>query len=83
MPSPQNLDLLNSIMFCEAPSTLQNRFEYNVDTTVLYAGYAIKGAAASDEVWTIQKFTYTSQMVTLKQTAVRVAWDNRASATYE
>lgn len=81
MPQPRTQDIINSKTINEAPSTLVNRFEYNGDSTVLYAGYAPRGSATSDDVWTIFKYTYSSQLVTLKQTAFD-SWDNRATASY-
>ena len=75
-------DLVNSRTITEGPSSLQNRYEYNSDGTVLYAGYAPKGAAQDEDVWTIHKFTYSTQLVTVKQTAFDT-WSNRASALYE
>jgi len=77
----RNLDILNSYTITEGPSSLQNRFEYNADGTVLYAGYAPRGAAASENVWVIFKYSYTSQQVVLKQTAYDT-WDDRGTATY-
>lgn len=82
MPIPRQNDLVNSLTTTEAPSSLQNRFEYNGDGTVLYAGYAPRSVSSSDEAWTIFKYTYNvSQQVTLKQTAFS-NWDNRALAEY-
>lgn len=65
----------------EIPSDLQQRFEYNGDGTVLYAGYAPRGLASSAAGWMIHKFTYTTQMVTLRQTAF-TSWDGRAAGSY-
>lgn len=81
MPVPRPIDLVNSTTITEGPSSLQNRYEYNVDQTVLYAGYAPWGTEQTDDVWTIFKYTYTSQQVTLKQTAFG-AWSDRANLTY-
>ncbi len=75
-------DVFMTYMITEGPSTLQNRFEYNADSTVLYAGYAVKGETQSNSMWTIHKFTYVNQQVTLKQTAVG-SWSERANLTYE
>jgi len=67
----------------EIPSDLQQRFAYNADLTILYAGYGAKGLAASSTGWLLHKFTYdANQQVTLRQSAFD-SWDNRASATYE
>lgn len=77
----KSIDLLNSSMITEAPSPLQNRFEYSAGN-VIYAGYAIKGADSSDTVWTIFKYTYDTGNLVLKQTALQVSWDNRADESY-
>lgn len=74
-------ELVNSFSINEVPSSLQNRYEYNADGTVLYAGSAPRGMASSSDGWTIFKYTYVSQQVTLKQTAFD-SWDARAVATY-
>lgn len=56
--------------------------------TTIYNAYALQGSATSAAVWTIYKtvFTYdgTTNNITAidKTTAVDVAWDNRAAATY-
>lgn len=65
----------------EIPSNLQNRFEYNGDGTVLYAGYGARGLATSVTGWLIRKYTYSGGNVTVVQTAYD-SWDNRVSATY-
>ena len=63
----------------EIPSNLQARYAYNADSTVLYAGYAVRGLASSDTGWLLQKFTYDSMKVTLRQIAY-ASWDLRADA---
>lgn len=82
MPNPRTSDLLNSYTITEAPSSLQTRTDYNADGTISYIGSAIRGAAASDRIWTLFQYTYNaSQAQTLKQTAFD-SWDNRATAEY-
>lgn len=67
----------------EIPSDLQQRFAYNADLTVLYAGYNAKGKASSDTDWLLHKFTYDgNKQVTLRQSSYD-SWDNRATASYE
>lgn len=85
---PSNLEqevfdkLIGAYRHVEVPSNLQARYTYNADNTVLYAGYAVRGLAASATGWLLQKFTYNaSKRVTLRQIAYN-SWDNRASATY-
>jgi hypothetical protein len=84
MPAtPSAQDILNSITTTEAPSSLQRRTEYNAENLPLYIGFAPYGFASSANVWTIFKLTYSAEnLETLKQTALRVAWDDRASVGY-
>lgn len=79
--SPRSIDLVNSITTTDAPSTLQNRYEYDGSGLVIYAGYAPRGMATSEDGWTIFKYTYSNSQVTLKQTTLD-AWDARAAASY-
>jgi len=65
--------------YIEIPSNLQARYAYNADGTVLYAGYAVRGLASSATGWLLQKFTYDSMKVTLRQIAYS-SWDLRADA---
>lgn len=64
----------------EIPSNLQMRVEYTSGQP-LYTGYAPKGVASSTGGWLLQKFTYSSGQVTLRQIAYD-SWDNRATASY-
>jgi hypothetical protein len=79
---PPRPELVNVTAIIEIPNSLQNRFEYNGDGTVLYAGYAQRGVSAANLDWIIHKYTYSGGNVTLKQTAVDVAWNDRASGSY-
>lgn len=81
MTIPRSVDLVNSQTTTDAPSSLQIRNEYNPDQTTLYMGFAQRGTLTSENTWTIFKYTYTAQQMTLKQTAFD-SWDNRAIATY-
>ena len=82
-PTPSAQDILNSTTITEAPSPLQRRTEYNAAFLPLYIGYAPYGFASSANVWTIFKFTYTAEnLESLKQTALRVAWDERTTVGY-
>lgn len=65
----------------EIPSDIQNRFEYNADGTVKYAGYGAKGLASGTDGWLIHFFTYSSMQVTLRQSAFG-NWDGRTGYTY-
>jgi hypothetical protein len=81
--TPSAQDIVNSTTITEAPSPLQRRTEYNAENLPLYIGFAPYGFATSATVWTIFKFTYNaSNLETLKQTALRVAWDERATVGY-
>jgi hypothetical protein len=67
----------------EAPVILQQRFDYDGSNQCIYKGFANMGEAASDAKWTVYKFTYdVSGNCTLKQTAVDIAWDDRATETF-
>lgn len=81
MPITRTQDLLNSFATFEAPSILQNRYEYDGSGLATYAGYAVRGAQSSDDVWTVYKYTYVNSQVTLKQTGFG-SWDNRADLVY-
>ena len=73
---------VGAFKYVEVPSNLQARYAYNADGTVLYAGYAVRGLASSDDGWLLQKFTYDGSMrVTLRQIAYDT-WDNASGATY-
>lgn len=74
-------DVVNSLTTTDSPSSLQNRVEYNGDQTMAYNGWAARGASSSDDVWTIFKYTYVAQQMTLKQTAF-CSWDDRSSGVY-
>lgn len=52
---------------------------YNASKQVEYLGHAIQGSSGSANVWTIRKYTYTSNQVTSERIAVNVAWDDRAT----
>jgi len=66
----------------EVPSDLQIRQAISrSDGQPDYVGYAPRGLAADATGWLIWKFTYTSNNMTLRQTAFD-SWDNRTSATY-
>ncbi len=79
--NPRNMELMNSYSINEVPSSLQMRNEYNGDGSTLYSAFAIRGAASSDDVWTIFTYTYSNGQMTLKQTAYG-SWDQRASLIY-
>ena len=46
---------VNHITVVEIPSSLQRRVSYTATNLPEYIGHAIQGAAAGDNVWTIQK----------------------------
>ena len=80
---PSNLEqecfdtTVGAYKYVEIPSNLQARYAYNADGTVLYAGYAVRGLASSATGWLLQKFTYDTMKVTLRQIAYS-SWDLRA-----
>jgi hypothetical protein len=76
------LENINHITVAEIPNSQQQRFEYNTDMTVKYAGYAAKGVSAAADFWTIHKFTYSGGACTVRQTAFG-SWDGRDGLTYE
>ena len=64
------------------PNSLLQKFEYNSDGTVKYAGHAVTGSSTSDaRAWTIQFFEYSSQRVTSISIAFG-AWTNRDNLSY-
>lgn len=75
---------INHVKVAEIAGTQQQRFAYNTDLMVEYAGYAAKGADAADTTaWTIYKFTYnTTKQCTLRQTCF-TSWDGRETGTYD
>lgn len=82
----RSLEKINSVSINEVPSSNVQRWDYNSDGTILYAGHAPKGAAATEDVWTIFKYTNTSgvwtgTLPTLKETALG-PWSERTSLEY-
>lgn len=81
MARPQ--DCINYTDVHTIPNNLSQRFEYNGDGTVLYAGHAKKGSSESEDVWTIQYFQYNaSPAVTSITIAQSVTWTDRATHVY-
>lgn len=74
-------ELVSARRITEIPPTLQMRVEYDGSDRELYIGYGPRGLAASSTGWLIHKCTYTTNLLTLRQTAFD-SWDNRATATY-
>ncbi len=67
-------------------SDLQIKADYDVRTDGQPVSLCLnrRGEATSDTSWICYKYTYDgSNQMTVKQTAVNVSYDNRASATYE
>lgn len=67
----------------ESGVTLQVKREYDGEE-LLYAGIAPRGAADSDSVWMVCKFTYDSEGRPLNDTpsAANVRWSDRATISY-
>lgn len=74
-------NILGARRIMEIPSNLQMRVAYNASNQEEYIGYAGRGVASSESKWLLQKLTYTSGLITLRQIAYD-SWDNRATATY-
>lgn len=49
--------------FCEIPSNMQARWEYDANDNCIYAGYAPIGLDEGDDGWLIHKFTWTAGTV--------------------
>lgn len=49
--------------FCEIPTNMEGRWEYDANDNCIYAGYASKGLAEGTEGWLIQKFTWEAGTV--------------------
>lgn len=81
MSLPRSQELVNSLSINEVPSSLQNRYEYNDDGDVLYAGSAPRGLASSADGWTIFQYTYDNRKLILKQAAFD-SWDAREVASF-
>jgi hypothetical protein len=74
---------INYIDVHTIPNNLAQRFEYNGDGTILYAGHAIKGASEDDNVWTIQMFDYNATPAITSITIAYGSWTNRAFLVYD
>ena len=62
---------------------IQERFDYDSDSKVIYSGVAKRGKASSDAAWWVFKYTYNGSNVTLIQCSVQDSiWDNRTTLTY-
>lgn len=65
------------------PGYITNR-AYNDDLQEEYFGWAVKGSADDDEVWTIKKTTYDANKQEDKtRLAHGASWDDRESISYE
>ena len=64
------------------PGNFQTRVEYTGNNPI-YIGICDRGLASSIAQWFIVKITWTGDNPTLFQTANNVAWDNRATSTYQ
>jgi hypothetical protein len=49
--------------FCEIPTNMEGRWEYDANDNCIYAGYAPKGLPEGTDGWLIQKFTWTAGTV--------------------
>lgn len=62
----------------------QLRIDYDgrSDGQPVYRGLAAPGVSTSSSAWTIYKFTYTTDQLTLRQISFKASWDNRATEDY-
>lgn len=73
---------VNYIHVSDVPNTVQQRFEYNSDSTVKYAGHAARGQAESADSWVVQFFEYDVSMRVTSITIGIGSWTLRASLSY-
>ena len=80
---PPKPELMNRISVAQVPDTMVNRYEYNSNSTVKYAGYAEQESLTTNAAaWLIYFYTYNSSLqVTVRQSATG-AWSNRENLTY-
>jgi len=72
------------------PTDFENNFDYQTKadpdltqtTKPLYFGQAKRGAAATDTIWIICKYTYSAAGLEISRQGATGAWTNRASLTY-
>lgn len=76
-------DQVHAIRSIPMPLKMQERHEYDGSGQITYSGYAKPGIDTSDSYWMIFKYTWSDGNVTVKQVATGVAWDDRATVTYE
>lgn len=76
-------DNMNYIFVSEIPPGYIVNRAYNASKQIQYLGHAKKGTANATSIWTIREYTYTSSQVTSERVAHNVAWDDRATATYD
>lgn len=82
----RSLEKINSVSINEVPSSNAQRWDYNSDGTILYAGHAPRGTQSTDDGWTVFRYTNTSgvwtgTLPTLKETGFGT-WSDRASLDY-
>jgi len=68
--------------YIQIETNQQGRWEYNADSTCLYAGYAPKGLAEGTDGWLLQKFEYTAMQPVSRKIAYG-SWTGRAGYTFE
>jgi hypothetical protein len=77
-------DALGASRVSDIPSNLQQRIDYGerTDGQPTYVGFADKGLGISASGWLLQKFTYTSDLLTYRSIAYD-SWDDRSLSSYE
>jgi hypothetical protein len=75
--------LLNYKQVSSIPGEHISNFAFNVSDELEYFAYAAKGTADDEAKWVIHKITYSGSLIETIRVAKNVAWDNRASVSYE
>ena len=81
-------------IFGEIPSNLTRRYDSTSNDgdgnppptgSFSYVGYAKRGTPTTDTIWFIERYTYSTTSpfpIVRIETASRVAWDSRTTASY-
>ena len=66
----------------QLPYLLRDQFSRRFtpgDVIIEYVGYSVLSAEDTDEVWTVQRINNTTGLI---EYAYKIAWSDRATATY-
>ena len=58
---------LFAFRYTDIPSNMEGRWEYDVDSNCIYAGYAPQGLGEGVDGWLIQKFTWDGSNCTKRE----------------